>query len=61
MSRQGVLFSPTGPCIPAEDPEESVAALLDGVDAMERRGGGKWREGRTLLPDEEVIVDHRLS
>lgn len=60
MSRQGVLFSPTGPCIPAEDPEP-VEGLVEGVDAMERRCGGKWREGRALLPDEEIIVSHRLT
>ncbi len=34
---------------------------VEEIDAIERARGGKWRESRTLAPDEEVIEDARLT
>lgn len=37
------------------------ASVTEEIDALERARGGKWRESRTLAPDEEVIEDARLT
>lgn len=38
-----------------------VDVIEELIDQVERLHGGKWREGRRLLPGEVVIVDERLT
>lgn len=44
------------------EPETDLTLdTVEQIDALERRGGGKWRESRTLAPGEIVIEDARLT
>lgn len=43
------------------EPALDAGPLLEAVDALERRGGGKWRQAEVLLPGEQVIEDERLT
>lgn len=44
------------------EPETDLTLdTVEQIDALERARGGKWRESRTLAPDETVIEDARLT
>lgn len=44
-----------------ESGDPSLEAHLRDIDQAERAAGGRWRLAETLLPDEVVIRDPRLT